>query len=111
MGFLSLSLVRYFENQKKITLRKLGLLSSSGEVKEAATLLGFSERANLKLSKGQNTVADSLPSPEDGNRSSFRSGKVKLSPSQSVGFFYAKGNTYNTIPQHYVSLFGTGSFV
>jgi hypothetical protein len=120
MGFLSLSLVRYFENQKKITLRKLDMFSSSGEVKEAAILMGFLEKGNLKLSKRQNTVADSLHSPEDGNRSSFRNvfstlqntckSKVKLSSSQSVCFFLAKGYTYNTISQHHVSLFRTGFF-
>jgi hypothetical protein len=42
--------------------------------RETLTLLGPLERANLNhssLSKGPNRVGVSLPSPEDGNRSSF----------------------------------------
>jgi hypothetical protein len=47
---------------------------------EIPTLLGPFERVNfnlwtcLALSKGPNRVCVSLPSPEDGNRSSFRNG-------------------------------------
>jgi hypothetical protein len=39
---------------------------------EIPTLLGPLERANLNHWKGLNRVGFSLPSPEDGNRSSFR---------------------------------------
>jgi hypothetical protein len=56
------------------------MFSSSGEGKGTPTLLGPLERANLNhcsnwrltLSKGPNSVGVSLPSPEDGNRSSVR---------------------------------------
>jgi hypothetical protein len=44
--------------------RKLDLFPSSGEGRKKVTLLA--------LSKGPNRVGVFLPSPEDGNRSSFR---------------------------------------
>jgi hypothetical protein len=53
----------------------IDLFPSSGEGWEKPNLLGPSERTNqwlwLDLSKGPNRVGVSLPSPEDGNRSSF----------------------------------------
>jgi hypothetical protein len=63
--------------------QKLYLSPSSDEGKETPTLLGLSERANLNhwtitgwsrsvLIKGPNKVDISLPSPEDGDRSSFQ---------------------------------------
>jgi hypothetical protein len=55
--------------------RKLYRFPSSGEWKETPTLLGPLERAQLNhgtISKGPNRVYVSLPSPEKGNRSSFR---------------------------------------
>jgi hypothetical protein len=61
--------------------QKLGLFLSSGEGRKMPTVLGPLESANLSdpqvqclrlaLSKGPNRVGIFLPSPEDGNRSSF----------------------------------------
>jgi hypothetical protein len=52
------------------------LFASSDEGKETPILLGPLERANLNRSgpliEVPNRVGVSLPSPEDGNRSSFR---------------------------------------
>jgi hypothetical protein len=52
-----------------ITFRKLDLFPSSGEGRETPTLLGHLQRANLYHWA---RVGVSLPSSEDGNRSSFR---------------------------------------
>jgi hypothetical protein len=56
--------------------RKLNLFPSSGETRETPTLLGPLERADvqwlrLALSIGAKRVDVSLPSPENGKRSSF----------------------------------------
>jgi hypothetical protein len=56
----------------------MDLFPSSGEGRKTHTLLGHLESANrvqwltLVLSKRPNIVGASLPSPEDGNTSSFR---------------------------------------
>jgi hypothetical protein len=60
---------------KKDNVSETGSVLSSGEGGKTPTLLGPLERANhnhCTLSKGPNLVGVLPPSPEDGNRSSFR---------------------------------------
>jgi hypothetical protein len=75
--FWTLFIVRN-SKYKKTTFRKLDVFPSSGEGKETPTVLGPPlERSNLNhwtrlaLAKGPSKAGVSLPSPEDGNRSSF----------------------------------------
>jgi hypothetical protein len=78
-GFVGYVLVRNSKYKKTQTFRNWISILPPGEGRETHTLLGHIKRAQinqwtwrLALSKGHNRVGVSLPSPEDGNRSSFR---------------------------------------
>jgi hypothetical protein len=70
LDFWTLSIVQNSNQLENTTFQKLDLFPSSGEVRETPILLGPLERANLN--HWINRVDVSLPSPEDGNKSSFR---------------------------------------
>jgi hypothetical protein len=67
--FGTLSIVRYSKNLENTTFRKLDLFPSSGEGRDTYSV--GSRRKIEVSSKGPNRVGVS-PSPEDGNRFSFR---------------------------------------
>jgi hypothetical protein len=63
-------------------VRKLDVFSSSDDGRATPTLLGPLERANLS---GWTRVGVSLPSPEDGNTSSFRNAGLRAFRIPDVG--------------------------
>jgi hypothetical protein len=71
---MDFSIVRNSKYLYNAALWKLDQFRSSGEGRVTPTLFEYSwiQLLRLALSKGPNKVGDSLPSPADGNRSSFR---------------------------------------
>jgi hypothetical protein len=70
MGFWSSSIVRTLKNHKIKTRRLGNWICFRPQVRGAPTLLGPLERANLNHWTQESRCLP--PSPEDGNRSSFR---------------------------------------